>query len=293
LGGAFPWQSVDAIRKGDDPKLISAAEWLMRRNNVEIVLRELGNGPSAFRIRSPQGVELQRIKAGTNSHPTSKGEPRTLEFKEDLWVSVGPIERRIYDQFATEIKNTVDGKPFPPLAHTNTLAESLRNNPERAISGIDISQAFQLCNWLSVKEGMTPAYVHEGKQSHFEGGQSQEYDKWKRDPDATGYRLPTVDEFKYLAYGGVEAGSPWEIVAKLEESKSGYRMEGFAEHPRLARDIFSNRFGLHCFELDSDYWLESETLLPAKRGLSVNGFYDPSWVPPGPDPMTTMFVVRK
>jgi formylglycine-generating enzyme required for sulfatase activity len=71
------------------------------------------------------------------------------------------------------------------------------NGPQQPVVGVSWYEAVAFCNWLSAKEGLTPAYDATGRA----------------DLGASGYRLPTEVEWEYAAAKGApDAGRriyPW------------------------------------------------------------------------------------
>ena len=71
------------------------------------------------------------------------------------------------------------------------------NHPDQPVVGVSWYEAVAFCNWLSVKEGFTPAYDDSGRA----------------DLAASGYRLPTEVEWEYAAAKGAPGQSrriyPW------------------------------------------------------------------------------------
>jgi formylglycine-generating enzyme required for sulfatase activity len=71
------------------------------------------------------------------------------------------------------------------------------NGPDQPVVGVSWYEAVAFCNWLSVKESLTPAYDSSGRA----------------DLTATGYRLPTEVEWEYAAAKGAPGENrrlfPW------------------------------------------------------------------------------------
>ena len=71
------------------------------------------------------------------------------------------------------------------------------NHPDQPVVGVSWYEAVAFCNWLSIKEGLAPAYDNSGRA----------------DLAASGYRLPTEVEWEYAAAKGAPGESrrdyPW------------------------------------------------------------------------------------
>jgi formylglycine-generating enzyme required for sulfatase activity len=83
------------------------------------------------------------------------------------------------------------------------------SGPDQPVVGVSWYEAVAFCNWLSAREGLTPAYDDTGRARL----------------DATGYRLPTEVEWEYAAARGApdqaERVYPWGDAAEPQNAVSG------------------------------------------------------------------------
>ena len=84
------------------------------------------------------------------------------------------------------------------LNDPSIAAEMLRGDPLLPVVNVNWYDAVMFCNWLSRQEGREPCYTKEENEEIRENDNKiREYDAWKLDPSANGYRLPTEDEWEY------------------------------------------------------------------------------------------------
>ncbi len=62
--------------------------------------------------------------------------------------------------------------------------------------------AVMYCNWLSRREGKSPAYRRTGRKEMSIYDRDQVIDQWDLEPNATGYRLPSEAEWEFAARAG-------------------------------------------------------------------------------------------
>jgi formylglycine-generating enzyme required for sulfatase activity len=150
------------------------------------------------------------------------------------------------------------------------------NQNSQPVTGLNWYHAIDFCNWRSAKEGLQSVY------EKVEGYDVWNHPKWKRNPKANGYRLPTEAEFEYAARGGLSKKKyPWGN--DFDDSFANYDNEQgvmVGDWCRLAdvNEGKQNSFGLYNMSGNIWHWCDSwygsynsrDTLNPqgAKSGRS-------------------------
>ena len=166
--GFVDWERTVTPRPGYPQSLTANLQSLdaVRRASVDRKLETAG------------GQTMIRVEPGTFSMGASRAEQgrraneviRPVTISSPFWISAHEVTNK---QFA-EFKRNHD-----PGSSTH-IALAADNNP---VANVTWSEAVQFCNWLSKKEGRTPAY-------------RQEFGNWVPVyPFTDGYRLPTEAEW--------------------------------------------------------------------------------------------------
>ncbi len=139
-----------------------------------------------------QTQELRLIQPGRLRMGASRREPgrranevlREVELTRPFYLATREVSNRQFRQFLSAHSSGMIG------GHTLELDE----HPAVRVTW---DQAAAYCNWLSLQEGLEPAYVDEGSKYV------------AAVPMTTGYRLPTEAEWAWAArYGGAGSGTP-------------------------------------------------------------------------------------
>lgn len=150
--------------------------------------RPAGWKPPAATLEAPSGMSLRLLPLGTfvlGSERREQGR-RANEYSRTVM-----FERPVY--IATREITNAQFRAFRPTHASGFIDKRSIDLDAMPVTGVTWLDAVQYCNWLSEREGLTPAY-------------EQRDGKWAlRQPVTHGYRLPTESEWELAArYGGAE-----------------------------------------------------------------------------------------
>ena len=146
-------------------------------------------------IRSGRGQTLVLVGPGRFEMGSKRGEPgrrpnerlRAVELTRPFYLGVAEISNREFRQFRPEHRSQ-------PYAGKDLDADEL------PVTSVSWEDAARFCNWLSARDGLSPAYVErDGRLA-------------PRQPMSLGYRLPTEAEWAWAARFAGDSGGlryPW------------------------------------------------------------------------------------
>ena len=127
---------------------------------------------------------------------------RTNVPEQQYWVANREVTRGEFEAFINDSsysgEKPQDRKESELYQYKET--SPTLDHPAQSVSWYD---AVMYCNWLSRREGRTPAYRVAGKQMVTDNrGRLVEVDKWEQVEGANGYRLPKELEWEYSCRAG-------------------------------------------------------------------------------------------
>ena len=215
--GTIPWEQISPAERNSVRRALvelylrspdggthSAADWSLRQWGQELPSIAATVDPPAERTWHVNGQGLTMIGVPAGQFTMSTGTPyrlkkyREVTFDRGFWLSDREVTVEHFLRF-------IDDEAYPTLEKPASWKEGYERSqsvklaigsPVRSVSWFD---AVLYCNWLSVTEGLQPAYARTGETWKWKGSQDEEREAlaWQCDAAANGYRLPTEAEWEY------------------------------------------------------------------------------------------------
>jgi len=145
---------------------------------------------------------------------------------DNFWISKYEVSINEWKEFC---KITNKAMPNSPEWETT---------PNTPIVGVSWYDAIDYCNWLSLKENLTPCYQKNGREV-----------QWER--SANGYRLPTEAEWEFAARGG-KLSKNSTFSGSEDPNLIGWYSENSESSPHKSGTKQSNEIGI--FDMSGNVW---------------------------------------
>lgn len=181
----------------------SAAIWLLRKWNIplpEIPPGINGTQPNEW-YRNSQGQTFVLIPSGSFHESAEPGEENSggkRVIAESFWLADREVTVSQYQRFLEESEDVPRQKAAQWVA-INERFKSWGPTLEHPASWVTWYDAVLYCNWVSNKEGLSPAYERVAVKPKTGRDENVE---WRPVRGANGYRLPRQQEWEYACRAG-------------------------------------------------------------------------------------------
>jgi serine/threonine protein kinase/formylglycine-generating enzyme required for sulfatase activity len=197
------WESIltNWHQHQNDTGTHSASGWALRKWGLPLPTLTAGLSSevaTSDRVRqwrvNSLGLTTLRIPAGE-----VKGEGESvIQVSQDYFLGDREITVGQFQQFIDDPNYPADEKPKDWPGVDANISPTV-DHPAQRVTWYD---AVLFCNWLSRRERLTPSYVRTGEKDKDYEGKVTEFDSWRLDTNAIGYRLPTAAEWEYACRAG-------------------------------------------------------------------------------------------
>lgn len=164
--------------------------------------------------------------------------------EQPFWLASREVTRGEYEAFLDDSKDTGE-KPTDPEKPDPTISPT----PDHSAQNVSWYDAVMYCNWLSRKEGRTPAYRSGKEKIRDYSNRETEVDMWEEVAGANGYRLPREVEWGYACRAGSE--TDWSTGSD-ESLLAAYCQMYPSKLASLSGKKLPNAWGLH--DMHGNVW---------------------------------------
>jgi formylglycine-generating enzyme required for sulfatase activity len=244
------WQPIlsDWYLNHADPGTHSAAGWALPQWNLEIpeIAASQQPAPNRHWYVNSVGMTMLELPAGSftrQAETISAMVEQHITVPESFLLADCEVTRAQFQQFIDDPQYPKTEKP------TDWFGSSFRSSPtdRHPVQSLSWYHAVLFCNWLSRKEGLTPAYERTGQQDKL--GIKLVYDAWVHVVDANGYRLPREVEWEHACRAGSETSYHFGDDASLLHS---YAVHRSSRVTAPCGSKLPNAWG--CFDVHGNVW---------------------------------------
>jgi serine/threonine protein kinase/formylglycine-generating enzyme required for sulfatase activity len=178
--------TAEEKRIGTDRSVGQLERWSQNDDQGRTQMRE---DPDLMVLHSdPRSVKLAAERQNVPEQP--------------YWLASREVTRGEFETFLNDTSYDGEKPENEKAASSDQQISPTLDHPAQNVTWDD---AVMYCNWLSRREGRTPAYRFAGKQKVRDfADRDIELDKWEEVDGATGYRLPRDLEWEYACRAGSE-----------------------------------------------------------------------------------------
>jgi serine/threonine protein kinase/formylglycine-generating enzyme required for sulfatase activity len=224
--------TVEEKSKWTDRAIALLERWSQNDEQDRVQMRE---DPDFIVLHSnPQFMKLAADRSNVPEQP--------------YWMASREVTRGEYEAFLDDSSNDGEKPKDVKDARPDGSISPTPDHPAQFMSWYD---AVMYCNWLSKREGRTPAYRFAGKEKIKYYERETEVDQWEEVVEATGYRLPKAVEWEYACRAGSE--TDWSIGSE-ESLLAAYCQTNAAKFSSPGGKKLPNAWGLHDMHGNVSEW---------------------------------------